>query len=70
MIKNIEEYVINFLPISYSSNFQFYEKYNLDKLQIDPLLFLAMLETHYAYSAGYDQKYNFSLFFTSTNFSI
>jgi hypothetical protein len=28
--------------------FRFYENYNLDRLPIDPLLFLGMLETHYA----------------------
>ena len=41
------------------SNFEFSEKYNLDRLPIDPFLFLAMLETHYAYKNN-DQKYNFS----------
>jgi len=41
------------------SNFEFSEKYNLDRLPIDPFLFLAMLETHYAYKYN-DQQYNFS----------
>jgi len=41
------------------SNFEFSEKYNLDRLPIDPFLFLAMLEAHYAYKHN-DQKYNFS----------
>ncbi len=41
--------------------FEFYEEYNLDKLPIDPFLFLGMLETHDAYKNN-DLRYNFSLF--------
>jgi len=40
--------------------FEFYEEYNLDRLPVDPFLFLAMLETHYAYKFG-DFTYNYSL---------
>ncbi|WP_457562958.1 hypothetical protein [Caminibacter pacificus] len=48
-------------------NFEFYEKYNLDRLPIDPFLFLGMLETHYAYKYE-DQTYNFSPFLREPTF--
>jgi len=41
--------------------FDFYEKYNLDKLPVNPFLFLSMIETHHAYKSN-NLKYNFSLF--------
>jgi len=47
--------------------FEFYEEYNLDKLPIDPFLFLAMIETHHAYKSG-NLKYNFSLFLRKPTF--
>ncbi len=48
-------------------NFEFYEKYNLDRLPVDPFLFLGMLETHYAYKQN-NQEYNFSLFLRKPTF--
>jgi len=42
------------------SGFEFYEEYNLDRLPVDPFLFLAMLETHYAYFFE-NFTYNYSL---------
>jgi len=47
--------------------FDFYEEYNLDKLPIDPFLFLSMIETHQAYKSG-NLKYNFSLFLRKPTF--
>ena len=47
--------------------FEFYEEYNLDKLPIDPFLFLAMVETYDAYK-NKDLKYNFSLFLRKPTF--
>jgi len=48
-------------------DFEFYTKYNLDRLPIDPFLFLGMLETHYAYRFQ-DQKYNFSPYLREPTF--
>jgi len=50
-----------------SLNFEFYEEYNLDRLDIDPFLFLAMLEAHYAYRFN-DFSLNFSLFLRKPTF--
>ena len=58
-IKGLEEYFTKALLID-TFNFEFYESYNLDRLPVDPLLFLGMLETHYAYKNS-DLTYNFSL---------
>jgi len=41
-------------------DFEFYEEYNLDRLPVDPFLFLGMLETHYAYKSG-NLDFNYSL---------
>jgi hypothetical protein len=40
--------------------FEFYEEYNLDRLSVNPFLFLGMLEAHNAYR-NQKQEYNFSL---------
>jgi len=58
-IRGLEEFFTKLIYID-TFNFEFYENYNLDKLPIDPLLFLGMLETHYAYK-NEDLSYNFSL---------
>jgi hypothetical protein len=66
---NIEEldiYYSRYLNIDIF-NFEFYENYNLDRLPVDPLLFLGMLETHYAYKFN-DLKYNFSFFLRKPTF--
>jgi len=39
--------------------FEFYEEYNLDRLSVNPFLFLGMLEAHYAYK-NQNQTYNYS----------
>ncbi len=48
-------------------DFQFYEDYNLDRLPINPFLFLSMLEAHIAYKTN-NQDYNFSLFLRPPTF--
>jgi len=48
-------------------DFEFYEEYNLDRLPVDPFLFLAMLETHYAYIFE-DYSNNYSLFLRPPTF--
>jgi len=50
-----------------SLGFKFYKEYNLDRLPVDPFLFLAMLETYYAYNEN-DLKYNYSLFLRKPTF--
>ena len=65
-IKGLEEYISNSISID-TFNFEFYENYNLDRLPIDPFLFLGMLETHYAYKNS-DLDYNFSLFLRPPTF--
>jgi len=57
-ILGLKEYLREQIDLEVS-NFEFSEKYNLDRLPIDPFLFLAMLEAHYAYKHN-DQEYNFS----------
>lgn len=65
-IEEADEYLQNVLGLEVK-NFEFYEKYNLDRLPVDPFLFLAMLETHYAYKYN-DQRYNFSKFLRKPTF--
>ena len=65
-VRGLEEFFTNLIYID-TFNFEFYENYNLDKLPIDPLLFLGMLETHYAYK-NQDLNYNFSLFLRKPTF--
>lgn len=50
-----------------SFGFEFYKEYNLDRLPVDPFLFLAMLETYYAYHEN-DLTYNYSLFLRKPTF--
>jgi hypothetical protein len=59
-INGLDRYFTQFLGIE-TFDFEFYKRYNLDELPIDPLLFLGMLETHYAYKYN-DFNYNFSIF--------
>jgi len=65
-VKGLEEYFTKSIYID-TFNFEFYENYNLDKLPVDPLLFLGMLETHYAYKNN-NLTYNFSLFLRKPTF--
>lgn len=50
-----------------SLGFEFYKEYNLDRLPVDPFLFLAMLETYYAYHEN-DFRFNYSLFLRRPTF--
>ena len=50
-----------------SLGFEFYKEYNLDRLPVDPFLFLAMLEAYYAYHEN-ELKYNYSLFLRKPTF--
>ena len=65
-IPNLENFIENVLNID-TFNFEFYEKYNLDRLEINPFLFLAMLETYCSYK-NKNQEYNFSLFLRKPTF--
>jgi hypothetical protein len=65
-IEGLDTYYTKYLNTD-TFDFEFYENYNLDRLPIDPLLFLGMLETHYAYKFN-DFKYNFSLFLREPTF--
>ena len=65
-IPDLDMFASRFLHLE-AFNFEFYEKYNLDKLPVDPFLFLGMLETHYAYEKN-DQTFNFSLFLREPTF--
>jgi len=59
-IPGIEKFFKDYLKHD-TFNFGFYEKYNLDRLAVDPFLFLGMLEAHYAYkNKNFD--FNFSLY--------
>jgi len=65
-IPGLEKYLEEHINIEVK-NFEFYQKYNLDRLPIDPFLFLAMLETHYAYKFD-DQRFNFSPYLREPTF--
>jgi len=65
-VKGLEEHLRKSIYID-TFNFEFYENYNLDRLPIDPLLFLGMLETHYAYK-NEDLSFNFSQFLRKPTF--
>ena len=65
-IQDVDEYMQHVLNMEVKS-FEFYEKYNLDRLPVDPFLFLAMLETHYAYKYE-NQVYNFSRYLRKPTF--
>ena len=65
-IPGINEHIENTLNIK-SFSFDFYEKYNLDRLAVDPFLFLAMIETHHSYKVE-NLTYNYSLFLRKPRF--
>ena len=65
-IPNIKEFYESILERKVFG-FEFYKDYNLDKLPIDPFLFLAMIATHHAYKTQ-DLRYNFSLFLRNPTF--
>ena len=66
-INNLEQFISEKLNID-TFTFGFYDKYNLDKLDVDPLLFLAMLETYYSYKLKEIERYNFSIKLRQANF--
>ena len=65
-IPGINDYIKKYLNIN-SFGFEFYEKYNLDRLSIDPFLFLGMLESAHAYQTQ-ELEYNYSLFLRKPKF--
>jgi len=58
-IEGIQDYIKNIIGFD-TFGFGFYEDYNLDRLAVNPFLFLGMLEAHNAYKTQ-NQVYNFSL---------
>ena len=58
-IEGLQDYIQKIIGID-TFGFEFYEEYNLDRLAVNPFLFLGMLEAHNAYK-NQDQTYNFSL---------
>lgn len=66
-IEGLDEYISNEIENIEAFDFDFYDKYNLDRLPVDPFLFLAMLEAHYAYKKN-DQSFNYSLFLRKPTF--
>ncbi len=65
-IVGLDKFLKNLTSIE-SFAFEFYEKYNLDRLIVDPFLFLGMLEAHHAYKTG-EQDFNFTLFYRRPTF--
>ena len=65
-IDGLQDYIQKIIGID-TFGFEFYEDYNLDRLEIDPFLFLGMLETYVAYK-NKNQEYNFSLFLRKPTF--
>ena len=65
-IPGMNDYIKEYLNID-SFGFEFYEKYNLDRLSVDPFLFLGMLESAHAYKTG-ELEYNYSLFLRKPKF--
>ncbi|MEO1927864.1 MAG: hypothetical protein ABGX26_04170 [Nautiliaceae bacterium] len=65
-IDGLQEYIKQLINVD-TFGFEFYEEYNLDRLSVNPFLFLGMLEAHNAYKNG-NQDYNFSLFLRKPTF--
>ena len=65
-IPGIEQFFKQYLKHD-AFGFEFYEEYNLDRLAVNPFLFLGMLETHYAYKTQFF-KYNYSLYLRPPTF--
>ena len=65
-IPGINDYIKENLNLN-SFGFEFYEKYNLDRLSVDPFLFLGMLESAHAYKLQ-DLEYNYSIFLRKPKF--
>jgi hypothetical protein len=65
-IPGLKELLANEIEIE-SFNFDFYEAYNLDRLKVDPFLFLSMLEAHHAYK-NKNYNYNYSIFLRKPTF--
>ena len=58
-VEGLQEYIQKVIGID-TFGFEFYEEYNLDRLAVNPFLFLGMLDAHNAYK-NQNQEYNFSL---------
>ncbi|WP_456480373.1 hypothetical protein [Nautilia sp.] len=58
-IEGLQNYIQKIIGID-TFGFEFYEEYNLDRLAVNPFLFLGMLEAHNAYKKE-NQDYNFSM---------
>ncbi len=65
-IPGMNDYIKEYLNIK-TFDFEFYEKYNLDRLAIDPFLFLGMLESAHAYKTK-QLEYNYSFFLRKPKF--
>jgi len=65
-IPGINNYIKEYLDLK-TFGFEFYEEYNLDRLAVDPFLFLGMLECAHAYKSG-DLEYNYSLILRKPKF--
>jgi len=65
-IEGLQEYMQKIIDID-AFGFEFYEEYNLDRLSVNPFLFLGMLEAHNAYK-NRRQDFNFSLFLRKPTF--
>jgi len=59
-IEGLRDYIQESIGID-AFGFDFYEEYNLDRLAVNPFLFLGMIEAHNAYVKN-EQGYNFSLY--------
>ena len=59
-IEGLQDFISEKIVNIDTFGFEFYEEYNLDRLNVNPFLFLGMLEAHYAYK-NEDQSYNYSL---------
>jgi Tfp pilus assembly PilM family ATPase len=65
-IDGLKQYIEKLVNID-TFGFEFYEEYNLDRLVVNPFLFLGMLEAHHAYKHD-DQYFNFSPFLRKPTF--
>jgi hypothetical protein len=65
-IEGLQKYIQSVIGTD-TFGFDFYEEYNLDRLAVNPFLFLGMLETHNAYLSQ-NYEYNYSLFLRKPTF--
>jgi len=65
-ISGLQDFIQESIEID-AFGFEFYEEYNLDRLAVNPFLFLGMLEAHNAYK-NQNQAYNFSIYLRKPTF--